>query len=76
MQSLRPDEVKGHVKKLDEEFGDVVVRVAKCGYREPPSLARAMVGQQLALQFAAWMVLVFAESDPSWGVRWTVARIL
>ncbi len=25
MQPLRPDEVKGHVKKLDDGFGDVVV---------------------------------------------------
>jgi len=46
---MRPDELKRHIEKFDDGFGDVVVGIAECGYGEHPSLARALVGQQLAL---------------------------
>ena len=35
MKSLRPDEVKGHVKKLDDGFGDVVVGTMVLVIAEP-----------------------------------------
>ena len=35
MKSLRPDEVKGHIKKLDDGFGDVVVGTMVLVIAEP-----------------------------------------
>jgi hypothetical protein len=42
---LRPNEVKANIEEFDDGFGDVVVGIAECGYREHPSLARALIGQ-------------------------------
>jgi hypothetical protein len=45
VKSMRPDKVKRHIKKFDDGFGYVVVRIPECGYREHPSLAGPLVGQ-------------------------------
>ena len=46
---MRPDEVKANIEEFKDGYGDVVVWIAECGYGEHPSLARSLVGQQLAL---------------------------
>jgi hypothetical protein len=46
---MRPDKVKRHIKEFEGGFGDVVVGIPECGYREHSSLAGSLVGQQLAL---------------------------
>ena len=42
---MRPDEVKANIEEFDDRFGDVVVGIPKCRYREHPSFARALIGQ-------------------------------
>jgi len=65
MKSLRPDEVKRHIKEFDDGFGDVVVGIPECGYGEHPSLAGPLIGEQFTFDFTTWMVLVIGKPNTS-----------
>ena len=62
---MRPDKVKRHIKEFEDGFSNVVVGIPECGYREHPSLAGPLIGQQFTFDFTSWMVLVIGKPNAS-----------
>jgi hypothetical protein len=49
MKPLRPDEIERDVEKLQQWFGDVIVRISERSHHEYASLADPRVGKQFTL---------------------------